>query len=252
MIPSALLHTQFAIQQFTIAPSVQSLVQLRQSLQTSLSMLPVPITPMVAAVVEQQPLAIPKDRVKTPTVIGEQWHRVSRELSDLYGKMIHTCVSKNKQTFVVRFQTTPYVFSEVFMGKVMFPLFEYFKNVVGTFDNAYTHVVEPVFVYFADHEGQAYNAEDAFRSVGEIPNATHDDYIFLMSVLDRYDPSRFRSSPHRGNIQIMFNPVKTRSIRDLSLDLYVKTFTDVRDKLNGPVHEPMPSIVSEVFASVFM
>lgn len=248
MIPRALLHTQLAIQHFTAAPSVLTLAQLRQSLEATLLILPVPI------MVTEETRPVPKDRVKTVKYAGNDWHRVSTELRDLYDKMIRTCVTKNKQSFIVRFQTTPCVFSEVFIGKVMFPLFEYFKNVVGTFDKSYTHVVESVFLYFADHEGQTYNAEQAFRAVGEIPHATHDDYVYLMSVLDRYDPSRFRSSPHRGNIQIMFNPVKTRSVRDLSLDVAVKTFTDVRDShFHTPCSsEQMPTIVSDVFASVFV
>lgn len=248
MLPAALLHAQLSIQQFSTIPSIQSLTQLRNSLQTTLLMLPIPVNPTVVS-------PLPSERVKTPKLYGVHWQLVKHELTDLYGKMIHTCIAKNMQTFLVRFQTAPYVFSEVFMGKIVFPLFDYFRNVIGSFDDAYASVVEPVFVYFANHEGQTYNAEDAFRAVGNIPNATRADFVFLISVLEAYDPSKFRSTPHRGNIQIMFNPSKTRSVRDLSLDLYIQSFMDVRDMLCRQTKpddsSDLPAVVGDVFASVF-
>jgi hypothetical protein len=245
MLPASLLHTQLCIQQFSTTPSTQTLIQLRNSMQATLLMLPVP----VVTAPQNDVCVPPKERVKTPKIVGNQWLGVSRELYDLYKKMIHTCTSRSKESFLVRFQTTPYVFSEVFMGKIMFPLFQHFGGVTKSFDYAYTHVVEPVFLYFADHEGQAYNPEDAFRAVGNIPNAMHDDYIFLISVLETYDPSRFRSSPHRGNIQIMFNPIKTRSARDLRLDFYIRAFYDARDTRDES--SELPPVVNDVFASVF-
>lgn len=243
MLPASLLHTQLCIQQFSTTPSTQTLIQLRNSMQATLLMLPVPVI--------MAPHVPPKERVKTPKIVGNQWIGVSRELYNLYRKMIHTCTARSKESFLVRFQTTPYVFSEVFMGKIMFPLFQHF----GAVDDAYTHVVEPVFLYFADHEGQTYNPEDAFRAVGNIPNAMRDDYIFLISVLETYDPSKFRSSPHRGNIQIMFNPENTRSARDLRCDLYIQAFYAVRD-LVFSAHaraDPLelPTVVNDVVASVF-
>ncbi len=249
MLPASLLHTQLCIQQFSTAPSLQTLMQLRNSLQATLLILPVPVVP--SAIVATT--TVPKERVKTPKVVGEQWGRVAHELITLYKKMIRTCKDRSKQTFVVRFQTTPCVFSEVFMGKIMFPLFQHFGDTLNSFDDAYVSVVEPVFMYFVDHEGQTYNPEDAFRSVGDIPHATPSDYVFLISVLEAYDPSKFRSSPHRGNVQIMFNPEKTRSARDLRRDFYIKAFYDVRDAIfvDSSDHEQLPSVVNDVLASVF-
>jgi hypothetical protein len=70
----------------------------------------------------------------------------------------------------------------------------------------------------------------------------------LISVLETYDPSKFRSSPHRGNIQIMFNPTKTRSVRDLQRDFYIRAFYEARDSDNS---SELPSVVHDVLASVF-
>jgi hypothetical protein len=220
-------------------------MQLRNSLQATLLILPVPIE----VVATTAPPHVPKERTKAPKIVGDQWQHLSHELNILYEKMIRTCVDRSKQSFVVRFQTTPCVFSEVFMGKIMVPLFQHFRHVTESFDDAYTRVVEPIFLYFVDHEAQTYNAEAAFRAVGNVPRATYSDYVFLISVLEAYDPSKFRSSPHRGNVQIMFNPEKTRSVRDLRRDFYIKAFYDVRDAIFSSFE--LPTVVNDVVASVF-
>jgi len=217
----ALNQTLIAIHMYSSNPSVENLVYLHQSLFVTKSILP------QVSIVQQVPP--PKERITVPRILGDNWQTVG--LDRFYQRLIKTCMGHaSAQTVAVRIQTTPYVFTEVLIGRILLPLQLYFEQKVSSFEHAYTSVTEPIFLYFASTEGKPYNPEDAFRSV-RLRGMTNDDAVFLISILDTYDTSRFRTSTHKGNVHIMFNPTKTRSARDLTRDFYIERFNAVRADL---------------------
>jgi hypothetical protein len=147
-----------------------------------------------------------------------------------------------------RIETSDHVFTEVVTGRVLFPLFVYFKDTLGSFDDAYRHVVEPIFFYFARHEGMPYDANEAFLSVPANKRISPKDSVYIISVLEQYDPQKFRSSALRGTVQFMFDPVRTRSERNLCTDLYVERFVAVRERV-FPQHK-LPDVVNGVIEHV--
>lgn len=216
-LPSALVQAQLAIHMYTLNPSAVSLVHLHRTLQTAMELLPP---------VHSIPNEIPEERISsTPKFYGEAWKSV--DLDRFYKRIFQTChTAQEAQRVLVRLQTTSYVFTEVLLGRVLYPLQIYFETFFGSFEDAYTHVVERVFLYFVANEGKTYNAEDAFRNVHIV--ARKEDYIYLISVLEQYDPTRFRTSSHRGVIHFMFSPSSTRSVRDLSRDYFIERFRAVK------------------------
>lgn len=279
----ALLQTQLAIHMYSTNPSVENLAYLHQTLFVAKSLLPgLPVlTPVVGVAAGLSPTTdiAPKERVSVPRVAGDEWKRVN--LDRLYRRIIQTCSEHARtQSVAVRIQTSPYVFTEVLIGRILIPLQIHFEPTMG-FDRAYKHVIEPVFLHFVAMEGKPYNPEDAFRSVvAHNGIMTRADSVFLMSVLDTYDTSRFRTSPRKGTVHIMFNPKSTRSARDLTRDYFIERFNAVRDRFHTggrgyddnelptlqfqPTRpstpesdgeqeqdEAYPDVVSDVFASVF-
>lgn len=281
----ALLQTQLAIHMYSTNPSVENLAYLHQTLFVAKSLLPgLPVLTPVSLTTD----IAPKERVSVPRVAGDEWKRVN--LDRLYRRIIQTCSEHARtQSVAVRIQTSPYVFTEVLIGRILVPLQIHFEPIMG-FDHAYKHVIEPVFLHFVAMEGKPYNPEDAFRSV-VAPNGTlkdmplylltRADSVFLMSVLDTYDTSRFRTSPRKGTVHIMFNPKSTRSARDLTRDYFIERFNAVRNRFHTdgrgyddnelpptlqfqPTRpstpesdgeqeqdDAYPEVVSDVFASVF-
>lgn len=219
-ISQTLLQTQIAIHMYSTNPSVENLVHLHQSLFVAKSMLPtIVMNPSTTS------LSSTKERVSVPRILGDAWQTVG--LERFYHRLIKTCMENaHTQSVAVRIQTSPYVFTEVLIGRILLPLQMYFEQ-KSTFEHAYTSVTEPVFLYFVATEGKPYNPEDAFKMI-HAHGMSKDDLVFLISVLETYDTSRFRTSTHKGNVHIMFNPSKTRSARDLTRDFYIERFNVAR------------------------
>ncbi len=263
-----LLQAQIAIHMYSTKPTLENLIHLHQSLFLAKSMLPgIPLV--------QQHVPLPKERVAVPRILGDGWLGVN--LDRFYQRLIKTCMENPRaQSVAVRIQTTPYVFTEVLIGRILLPLQMHFER-ESSFENAYTSVTEPVFLYFASTEGKPYNPEDAFRTVNP-HGLTNAGLVFLISVLETYDTSRFRTSSRKGTVHIMFNPSNTRSARDLTRDFFIQRFNSARaalitfDGRGSPMQQPAlqfqptrpttpesddgehlsyPDVVSDVFQSVF-
>lgn len=225
-IGQTLLQAQIAIHMYSTNPSVENLVHLHQSLFVAKSMLPTIV--MNPSTIVPQTFSSLKERVSVPRVSGGVWQTVG--LDRFYLRLIKTCMENaHTQSVAVRIRTSPYVFTEVLIGRILLPLQMYFEQ-KSSFEHAYTSVTEPVFLYFVSTEGKPYNPEDAFK-LPNVRGMSKDDLVFLISVLETYDTSRFRTSTHKGNVHIMFNPSNTRSARDLNRDFYIERFNAARADL---------------------
>ncbi len=231
MLPTALLRAQLAIYNYTINPCVTSLVQLHESLRVATSLLP-PVPAPAVDIPVQRTTAVPK-------FYGDVWKTV--DLDRFYARIFQTCtITPVAQSVLVRLHTTNYVFTEVILGRILYPLQTYFETVFGSFEHAYINVVERIFLYFTANEGKAYSAEDAFRAV-RLATGNVQDSIYLISVLEQYDPTRFRNSSHRGVIHIMFSPSATRSARDLTRDYFIERFRAVKSAMTKKVVQTKPT-----------
>jgi alpha-mannosidase len=252
----ALLQVQIAIHLYSTMPSVENLANLHRALFVAKSILPTIVSIPVGMV------EIPRERIAIPPrILGDAWRSV--QLDRFYRRLIQTCTEQPAaQSVAVRIETTQHVFTEVLIGRILLPIQTHFEKYT-TFEHAYTHVVEPVFLYFVATEGKPYKAEDAFRAATSHlrHELSQESKVMLISVLETYDTSRFRTSHRKGTVHIMFNPNSTRSERDLSRDYYIERFNAVRaernmlrfqpTRPNTPEDEQFPDVVSDVFASVF-
>ncbi len=122
-------------------------------------------------------------------------------------------------------------FREVFIGNIVYPLYEYFCRLLPTAD-VNTIIVRPIVYYFTVFEGKDYDVLALYRMVltnlsTRFPIVDTVTQSALFSVLTQYAPS----SNHRylkGKVICTFFPKKTISKRDLENDYYIRQLRHVQ------------------------
>jgi len=122
-------------------------------------------------------------------------------------------------------------FREVFIGNIVYPLYEYFCRLLPVADVGVI-VIRPIVYYFTVFEGKDYDVLALYRMVltnlsTRFPIVDTVTQSALFSVLTQYAPS----SNHRylkGKVICTFFPKKTISKRDLENDYNIRQLRQVQ------------------------